>query len=309
MAFSYHPETLLERDSSRSIAEARFPGGFSVPEEALTIETAGTVFSPRIISLTKTYGKDLQLSQTTLLSQALRATLIPLAEERSQRARELASGHAKGGEPLRETHVAYAPLCEPRGRAGSLAVTGAAVVLPRGLAPAEEEELRQILDSAAQGERGIVLTLGRLGLFGLKPLPAGEIFLSSGGGSDRIDGISEFDEPEDFTGPSQVWDSITPVVMDRRQRNRQVDADEWARKQVSLLCTKIGLPEPEQVLVDSVPFHPGSLAVKRFPPIRLKDGSSRRMVHVRCVFRRMVQGPLLLGSGRFRGYGLCKPRK
>lgn len=276
------------------------------PSGPSVLRTPGTVFSPRIIAMEKTCGRDLSVSQTMLLSQALRATLIPLAEERSQRARELASGHERNGSPLRETHVAYIPLCEPRGRAGALMIRGAALVLPEALEPEEEEELRSVLMSAARGERGILLTLGRLGLFGLKPLQEGGQEVSQGSS-----GMTP-EDPRDlrsWTGPSQVWDSITPVVMDRRQRGRHIHPDEWARQQIRTLCTKIGLPEPEEVLVDTVPFYPGSLEVKRFPPIRLKDGSSRRMVHVRCVFGRMVRGPLLLGSGRFRGYGLCKPRR
>ena len=39
-----------------------------------------------------------------------------------------------------------------------------------------------------------------------------------------------------------------------------------------------------------------------------KEGTApRQQVHVLIQFPCEVQGPLLLGAGRFRGYGFCKP--
>jgi CRISPR-associated protein Csb2 len=38
-----------------------------------------------------------------------------------------------------------------------------------------------------------------------------------------------------------------------------------------------------------------------------EGGSPRQQVHVLIEFPCEVVGPLLLGAGRFRGYGLCKP--
>ena len=39
-----------------------------------------------------------------------------------------------------------------------------------------------------------------------------------------------------------------------------------------------------------------------------KEGvAPRQQVHVLVQFPCELQGPLLLGAGRFRGYGFCKP--
>ena len=43
------------------------------------------------------------------------------------------------------------------------------------------------------------------------------------------------------------------------------------------------------------------------PWLPSKAGSARQQVHVIIEFDVEVEGPVLLGAGRYRGYGLCKP--
>ena len=38
-----------------------------------------------------------------------------------------------------------------------------------------------------------------------------------------------------------------------------------------------------------------------------KSGGARQQVHALLQFDREVEGPVLIGAGRYRGYGLCKP--
>jgi CRISPR-associated protein Csb2 len=44
-----------------------------------------------------------------------------------------------------------------------------------------------------------------------------------------------------------------------------------------------------------------------FPRMTRKDGSQCRHAHAILIFDQPVVGPLLLGAGRSRGYGLCRP--
>lgn len=44
-----------------------------------------------------------------------------------------------------------------------------------------------------------------------------------------------------------------------------------------------------------------------FPRLRRKDGSERRHTHAILVFDEPVRGPILVGAGRYRGYGFCRP--
>jgi CRISPR-associated protein Csb2 len=41
--------------------------------------------------------------------------------------------------------------------------------------------------------------------------------------------------------------------------------------------------------------------------VRKRDGGKIRQLHAYLEFDEPVVGPVLLGSGRYRGYGLCRP--
>ena len=76
---------------------------------------------------------------------------------------------------------------------------------------------------------------------------------------------------------------------------------------ISRSCERIGLPVPREVIVTPVSAHLGVPPAHEFPRLERKDGSRRRHVHAILVFSEMVRGPILLGAGRYRGYGLCRP--
>jgi CRISPR-associated protein Csb2 len=44
-----------------------------------------------------------------------------------------------------------------------------------------------------------------------------------------------------------------------------------------------------------------------FPRLRRKDGGERRQAHAILVFEERVVGPVVIGAGRYRGYGVCRP--
>jgi len=56
-----------------------------------------------------------------------------------------------------------------------------------------------------------------------------------------------------------------------------------------------------------VSAHLGAPASHQFPRLARKDGSECRHTHAILIFDRPVVGPVLLGAGRYRGYGLCRP--
>jgi CRISPR-associated protein Csb2 len=127
---------------------------------------------------------------------------------------------------------------------------------------------------------------------------------------------------------------VTPVVLDKfpksdRIRDRSAWRDEVAGI-ISTACTRIGLPAPQSIDMDTTSWHRGSpRAVAKRRRLRgqssfnahsgaaLGDGfpaypakgthASRPQVHVWLQFAEPVVGPILLGAGRFMGYGLCKP--
>ena len=76
---------------------------------------------------------------------------------------------------------------------------------------------------------------------------------------------------------------------------------------ISSGCERIGLPRPREVVVTPVSTHPGAPPAYAFPRMRRKDGSERRHAHAILVFGEPVRGPMLIGAGRFRGYGFFRP--
>jgi len=122
------------------------------------------------------------------------------------------------------------------------------------------------------------------------------------------------------------------VVLDRFPKSsRTRDRAKWHREVqeiVALACTRAGLPEPLEVDVDSTSWYTGiprAWVKKRrlHPPqaersqVELGDGFAslpikasrppKPQVHVWLRFDCQVTGPVLVGAGRFQGYGLCKP--
>jgi CRISPR-associated protein Csb2 len=52
----------------------------------------------------------------------------------------------------------------------------------------------------------------------------------------------------------------------------------------------------------------GALTTREMPRlVRKSDGGLIRQVHAYLEFDEPVVGPILLGAGRYRGYGLCRP--
>ena len=77
-------------------------------------------------------------------------------------------------------------------------------------------------------------------------------------------------------------------------------------------CERQGLPRPKFIDIDKNSWHRGVPRAipgqSGFPLMPVKSGrSSRQQVHVWLQFEQPIEGPLILGAGRYRGYGFLKP--
>jgi CRISPR-associated protein Csb2 len=114
-----------------------------------------------------------------------------------------------------------------------------------------------------------------------------------------------------YAAPSLSWASVTPVLLDRMPKSDRIQEPiAWREEVASIIaqsCHRVGLPDPVSIRVEKTPFFRGSLRAMPgqggFPQLR-KD---KFQVHVSIEFEKQVQGPMLLGAGRFRGYGLMRP--
>src|SRR5207249_1121684 len=104
------------------------------------------------------------------------------------------------------------------------------------------------------------------------------------------------------------WASVTPVVFDRHPKEKERGAYmKEAAAMIAAACERIGLPSPSEVIVTYVSAHTGVPPSFNFPRLTRKDGRERRHSHAILVFERPVRGPILIGAGRYRGYGFFRP--
>jgi CRISPR-associated protein Csb2 len=119
-------------------------------------------------------------------------------------------------------------------------------------------------------------------------------------------------QPRRWNCASDQWATVTPIILDRHPKPHfKKDPERWresCREIIRVACVNLGLPEP--VSIEPSPYSPlvGVPAAPAFPaPIPRPGRPPRFHVHATLTFAEPIHGPLLLGAGRFRGYGLCLP--
>lgn len=265
--------------------------GYARPVPAPTPEVPGSVFDPNLIVLALS-GKRLSLPATLKLTEALRGALMAACPE--QQPPEWFSGHASDGRPSRDPHLALFPLPFVGAEHADGRLIGLGLALPVGLNPqAAARCLSGFLHETESGlPRRTRLFDGKWVECAVEPETR-----ESSPANLRV---------QTWVRPSRTWASVTPVVLDRHYDG----ADKWARaaEDIREACSRIGLPRPSEVLLHPVSLFEGVPHAREFPRmVRKSDGGLRHHSHAVIVFDEQVRGPVLVGAGRFRGYGLCRP--
>ncbi|MBC6441647.1 MAG: type I-U CRISPR-associated protein Cas5/Cas6 [Rhodobacteraceae bacterium] len=104
--------------------------------------------------------------------------------------------------------------------------------------------------------------------------------------------------PDRWCCPSRRWATAVPAIHERRGI---LDADGVAR-----WCRHAGLPEPAGFRTSRTRLVPGALDLA---PIEVNRPGrpGRPYSHVELHFDDPVPGPVVIGAGRQRGFGLCVP--
>lgn len=98
------------------------------------------------------------------------------------------------------------------------------------------------------------------------------------------------------------WASATPVILDHYPRNAEHEAETLLRA-----FPMSGYPAPVRLTISRRPAVQGGL---EFEPQDLPERARGRLYRHICVqFDQEVQGPLLVGAGRYRGVGLLVPHR
>jgi CRISPR-associated protein Csb2 len=258
---------------------------------------AGSVFSPHLVvfALERVDGpyRQLDLACTLALIDRWREALASHANDFSPEAQSRLTGHAPAGAPLQSAHVAFLPLAFVGHPHADGLLAGVALALPETLSG----ELRFEVLRVAARMAAIGLKLGRLGAWKLTPSTMARPL-------ETLRATTWTAHPDGTTH----WSTVTPIAYDHHPKAKAKAA--YLSEVAAMIgagCEHTGLPRPREVIVTPVSAHLGTPPAHAFPRLRRKDGSERRHTHAILVFDKPVRGPVIIGAGRYRGYGLCRP--
>jgi CRISPR-associated protein Csb2 len=300
--------------------------------QADPVGVAHSLFDQDILILTIVGGPTLPVTSTLAVMRSLRDTIM--SQSGVQPVPDWVSGHHAEGQPLRneDGHLALMPLPFVGRKRSDGHLMGVALAFPRSVDPRERGRvLVKLLVDNNQLPKKVRLRLGPLGEWVLEKRDSQEprqtlspsLWTAFGGEGRGQRGTN-------------TWASVTPVVLDRYPKANRLEPaerhawEEEVRRIVSDACARIKLPEPELIDIDTTSWHAGvprAVCKRRplrdesrrerptdaalgegFPPYPPKGTNAPRpQVHVWLRFDRPVIGPVILGAGRYLGYGLCKP--
>lgn len=241
---------------------------------------------------------------TVELTEALRGALLKHAEEPTH---TCLTGHGQDGGALRSPHVAFVALPNVGHAHADGRVLGVAAVMPRDLEEAGRRAVLRAIGNWEKAEGGplaeLRLLLGR----------AGEMHIRRTTGAPSMRTL----DPDAWRAAARTWVTATPIALDRhpgslfsRNARKAEAAEREAVEGIALACQHAGLPAPTQVTLMRNRVLLGARVAKAFGPFPRDDSGSHRrrmLVHATISFDEPVRGPVLLGAGRYRGLGLCRP--
>jgi CRISPR-associated protein Csb2 len=215
---------------------------------------------------------------------------------------EVLSGHSTNGSATARPHLAIVPLANVGWEHATGDLLGFAAVLPHALDPSERNLVLKALAKFSQIDLGTdahaKLNFGDAGVWNLEQVTTP---------------VRSSLKPARYCTTAATWASVTPVLLDRFPDHG--DALEEARL-IASACRNIGLPEPLAVeihkhsAIKAAPTAYPARGERNRPDWSFSKGTkfaSRPRRHVVLHFAEPVEGPVILGAGRFHGFGLCLP--
>lgn len=289
------------------------PGARAAPEPKAKPGRTN-VFGDRWLILEHIAGEMPDIRACALIAKVLREALLCGYQQigLGDRIPETVSGHARDGSPTRAPHLAIVALPFVGFPYADGHIMGFSLVPPRDSAILDDDDFRKVLRRLApiDEERGRrVLALKT----------------KAGTSSDRafaIDLSPTFESPANklsldpalYVSRSRTFATVTPVVLDRHLKKAGEARREEVAAQIASACVNIGLPEPDAIVADKhaafegAPSAYASGASPAWMRWRLPASLlSRQLTHTVIRFATPVDGPVILGAGRFAGLGLCRP--
>jgi CRISPR-associated protein Csb2 len=266
-------------------------------------KVAHSCFDSKWLLLEHTGGEIPDVRASALLAKEIRDTLLSGYRQCSMgdRIPFMVSGHNQDGSPTREPHLSIVPLAFAGFPYADGHLLGFALVPPRGSGLLENGDflraMRRIAPHVATTERR-TLYLRRFGLE-FSPILAPD--------KRSLDSAL-------YTQEASVFATVTPIVLDRHLKEKGEARQQEIISQINSACINVGLPEPDAVVpdkhsaIEGAPSAQPSGKAPEWMNWRLPSSlNSRFLTHAVIRFSAPVDGPVILGAGRFVGLGLCRP--
>ena len=234
------------------------------------------------------------------VAKALRGALISHC---SGPPAKLLVGKEPDGRPTADHHALFLSLPFVGHRHADGSIKGAALLIPTDGDTGERRAVLRAISAweASRDGRPLELHLGSRGVARIRRLSAAY----------AVD--TRTLDPEVWSRPSRRWGSATALALPREtyKLTRGSPSDirrAWRKAEEAVVeaCHFAGLLEPEAVDVGFDPPVRGGSHAGDYPTF-IQGGKKRLLLHAIIDFGAPVSGPLVLGSGRFRGLGLMRP--
>lgn len=252
-------------------------------------------------------GKVPDIRAAALVCRLMRHTLMAGYQKagRGCAIPEEVSGHLSDGKPTRDPHLTIVPMPFVGSHNADGRVLGLALIPPLSQTLASIEGFRDAFEAVAQYRADLQRRVLRL-----EGVPLREPLWLSPAPEDRMRKKSLL--PDLYIGNSRYWASVTPIVLDRHLKRGD---ESEIRELIANACRNSRLPCPDLKRI-RVGKHSSFAGVPPARPSRAEPPwarwkvpdsfKSRTLVHAAIDFEQKIDGPVLLGAGRFTGLGLCR---
>ncbi len=272
-----------------------------------------SVFSSDWIILADDGGRAPDLRASPLVAREVRDALMGSYQRAIGDVPEWLSGHTGDGKPSPRPHLAVVPLADVGWQHSEGRFMGCAIVFPREISPDSlTPAIAELLEARSSEEFNFELHYGPDACWYLQPTESPQ---KASLRPARWIGLRTQHGAANAPRAARLWTTATPLILDRFPKNRDREARAVEiREHIIGACRNIGLPAPTHVSVDP------SSGLRGVPRARVdRDApawqrwqvphslAGRYLTHATVGFDEPVQGPVIIGAGRYAGLGLCLP--